>query len=86
MGAPNRLRSRLAQVLGARHVQKALADVQTLSGLLPICAWCKKVRDDDGYWTRIESYISERSKAEFTHGICPDCDKKLEVEELEPPV
>ena len=47
--------------------------VQTLSGLLPICAWCKKVRDDAGYWTQIERYIASRSKAEFTHCICPSC-------------
>ncbi len=58
-------------------LQKALAEVKTLSGLLPICASCKKVRDDDGYWQRIEFYIKERSDAEFTHSICPDCMVKL---------
>jgi hypothetical protein len=55
------------------ELRTALADVKTLSGLLPICSHCKKIRDDRGYWNRIESYIRERSDAEFTHGICPDC-------------
>ncbi len=59
------------------ELQEALAKVKTLSGLLPICASCKKIRDDKGYWQAIEGYISEHSEAEFTHGICPDCVKKL---------
>jgi len=54
-------------------LQKALAEVKKLSGMLPICAHCKKIRDDQGYWKRIETFIRERSSAEFTHGICPDC-------------
>jgi len=58
-------------------LQKALEKVKTLSGLLPICASCKNVRDDKGYWTRIERYITDRSDAEFSHGICPECSKKL---------
>ena len=49
----------------------------TLSGLLPICASCKKVRDDGGYWNQIEEYISAHSEAEFSHGVCPDCFKDL---------
>jgi DNA-binding NarL/FixJ family response regulator len=57
-------------------LQNALAQVKTLSGLLPICSGCKKIRDDQGYWNRIESYISEHSEAQFSHGICPDCAKK----------
>ena len=56
-----------------QELQEALAKVQTLSGLLPICAHCKKIRDDQGYWTRIESYISAHTQAAFSHGICPDC-------------
>jgi hypothetical protein len=56
-----------------RSLQAALQDVRTLSGLLPICAHCKKIRDDDGYWTQIESYIRDHSGIDFTHGICPDC-------------
>ena len=51
----------------------ALASVRTLSGLLPICMYCKKIRNDAGYWDRIEMYISEHSQAEFSHGMCPDC-------------
>ncbi len=52
---------------------QALASIKTLGGLLPICASCKKIRDDHGYWQRVESYIAERTEAEFSHGICPDC-------------
>ena len=59
------------------ELQKALAKVKTLSGLLPICSSCKKIRDDKGYWNQIETYIRERSEADFTHGICPNCAKKL---------
>jgi PAS domain S-box-containing protein len=58
-------------------LQKALHEVKTLSGLLPICASCKKIRDDKGYWNNLEKYISEHSGAEFTHGICPECAVKL---------
>jgi GAF domain-containing protein len=56
---------------------QALAQVKTLRGLLPICASCKKIRDDQGYWKQIESYIQDHSNAEFSHGICPDCAMKL---------
>ena len=62
------------------ELQKALKEIKTLTGLLPICAWCKNVRDDKGYWKNVESYISEHSDAEFTHGICPDCLKKVSPE------
>lgn len=55
------------------QLQSALAQVNTLNGLLPICASCKKIRDDHGYWTAVEVYLSARSQAEFTHGICPEC-------------
>lgn len=57
-------------------LQKALAEVKTLSGLLPICAHCKSVRDDKGYWEKIEAYIHKHSDTEFSHGICPECAKK----------
>lgn len=57
-------------------LQKALIDVKQLSGLLPICSYCKKIRDDKGYWKQIESYIHQHSQAEFSHGICPDCAKE----------
>jgi two-component system sensor histidine kinase/response regulator len=56
-----------------RDLQNALADVRTLSGLVPICANCKKIRDDKGFWTQIEAYIQERTPAQFSHGVCPDC-------------
>jgi PAS domain S-box-containing protein len=60
-----------------RNLQEALVKVKTLSGLLPICSACKKIRDDKGYWRQIESYIRDHSEAEFSHGICPDCMRKL---------
>jgi PAS domain S-box-containing protein len=59
------------------ELNETLAKVKSLSGLLPICASCKKVRDDKGYWNQIEAYISEHSEAEFSHGLCPDCAQKL---------
>jgi transcriptional regulator with PAS, ATPase and Fis domain len=59
------------------ELQEALAVIKTLSGLVPICASCKKIRDDKGYWTQVEAYIQERSQARFSHGICPDCMSKL---------
>lgn len=62
---------------------KALAEVQELSGLLPICAWCKKVRDDRGYWGKIEEFVMGRTKAQFTHSICPDCRTRILREEPE---
>ncbi len=60
-----------------RDLQGALSKVKTLSGMLPICASCKKIRDDKGYWSQVEVYIGSHSEAEFSHGICPDCMKKL---------
>ncbi|MBA4016671.1 MAG: hypothetical protein C0483_05740 [Pirellula sp.] len=54
----------------------ALSEVQTLRGLLPICAFCKAIRDDDGVWQRLEVYVSSRSEATFTHSFCPECIKK----------
>jgi PleD family two-component response regulator len=59
------------------ELQQALAKVKTLSGLIPICSSCKKIRDDKGYWNQIETYIRERSDADFTHSICPKCAKIL---------
>ena len=58
-------------------LQKTLSEVKTLRGFLPICSNCKKIRDDKGYWNQIESYIRDRSDAEFSHGICPECANKL---------
>lgn len=58
------------------ELQEALASVRTLRGLLPICAWCKQIRNDEGYWQSVEDYIQAHSDAEFTHGICPECFEK----------
>ena len=58
------------------ELQDAFANIKTLKGMLPICASCKKVRDDKGYWNQIEVYVRELSDAEFSHGLCPDCVKK----------
>ncbi len=58
-------------------LQEALQQVHTLSGLLPICASCKRIRNDRGYWQQVEEYIREHSNARFTHGICPECALKL---------
>jgi len=55
------------------ELEGALSEVKQLSGLLPICSYCKKIRDDKGYWTQLESYIHKHSEAEFSHGICEDC-------------
>ena len=64
------------------ELQDALAKVKQLSGMLPICASCKKIRDDKGYWNQIESYIAKHSGVLFSHGLCPGCAKKA-MEELE---
>lgn|GEM_PF-2140542 len=63
-----------------RELQEALGRIRTLSGLLPICASCKKIKDDKGYWNQIESYVSEHSEAEFSHGYCPECAAKFREE------
>jgi hypothetical protein len=65
-----------------KSLQEAIADIKVLSGLVPICSNCKKIRDDQGYWMQLEGYIQERSNAKFTHGMCPDCLKKLYSEFL----
>jgi DNA-binding NtrC family response regulator len=60
-----------------KELQCAMADIKTLRGLLPICARCKKIRDDKGYWNHMEHYIQEHTDAQFTHGYCPDCASEL---------
>jgi ABC-type multidrug transport system fused ATPase/permease subunit len=75
--AENLIRTTLAEKeIMANKLQSALAEIKTLSGLVPICAWCKKIRDDKGYWQTVEQYVSEHSQAEFTHSMCPECAKK----------
>ena len=59
------------------RLQDALENVRTLSGMLPICSYCKKIRDDKGYWNQLEAYLTEHSNTEFTHSICPDCATKV---------
>jgi len=65
------------------ELQKALAEIKVLSGMLPICSYCKKIRNDGGYWQKIEDYIEEHSNAEFTHSLCNDCLKKYYPEAYE---
>lgn len=62
---------------GRQQLEESLAKIKQLSGLLPICAHCKRIRDDQGYWNRIEQYLSSHAEVEFTHGICPDCARAL---------
>jgi hypothetical protein len=61
----------------ADRLEKAQQEIKILRGIIPICTSCKKIRDDDGYWQQVETYISEHSEALFSHGICPDCMTKL---------
>lgn len=60
-----------------RELQGALEQIRTLRGILPICAHCKKIRDDHGFWEQVEAYVSRHTEAEFSHGICPDCMKTI---------
>lgn len=62
----------------AKDLHEALEQVSTLQGLIPICCYCKRVRNDHGYWEQVESFVRDHSEAEFSHGICPDCMNKLE--------
>jgi DNA-binding NarL/FixJ family response regulator len=66
------------------ELQEALKQVKMLSGLLPICSHCKKIRDDEGYWQQVEVYIRDHSEAEFSHGICPDCMRNFYSDFYEP--
>jgi PleD family two-component response regulator len=72
-------RSRAEQALREKNAElaEALANVKSLSGLLPICSCCKGIRDDKGYWSRVEIYIEQNSEATFTHGLCPECLKQF---------
>jgi len=66
-----------------KELEKALSQVKSLHGLLPICSYCKRIRNDENYWQRVESYIAEHSEAEFTHGVCPQCYETIVKPELE---
>ena len=74
IGLQNALAERVHQL------EEAITSVKTLQGLLPICCYCKKIRDDGNYWHRVESYISGHANVRFSHGICPDCNDKLKAE------
>lgn len=63
------------------QLKEAVEKINTLKGLLPMCAWCRKIRDDSGYWKHVEKYIEEHTEALFTHGICPDCMERVKEEE-----
>ncbi len=65
-----------------RELELAIAQVKRLRGLLPICMYCKKIRNDGNYWQQVESYIRDHSEAEFSHGICPDCYEKFAKDQL----
>ena len=74
-----------AAVLEAfEELEEALGQVKQLQGLLPICSYCKKIRDDENYWHQVDFYIRERTNARFSHGICPDCYNRVMKEEMEP--
>lgn len=85
----NRLLDRRATELGEtnRQLRESLAKVKQLSGLLPICMCCKKIRDDRDYWHSVESYISEHTEAKLTHGFCPQCfeDQMKRLDDIVPP-
>jgi DNA-binding response OmpR family regulator len=66
-----------------RELEEALSRVKTLQGLLPICSYCKKIRDDRNYWQQVEGYISDHSEAQFSHGICPECYARFVQPELD---
>jgi phosphoserine phosphatase RsbU/P len=68
-----------------QQLEDALASVKQLQGLVPICSYCKKIRNDRNYWQRLESYLSDHSEAQFSHGICPECLEKLMKPEPEKP-
>lgn len=89
------LRNRVKYLINQLHVEReqrqllqqlteALEKVKALTGLLPICAACKKIRDDDGYWQEVETFMGDHSELQFTHGICPECRKKLYPKDKKP--
>ncbi len=75
--ATDRIRAEAERERLIFELQEALDRIRTLKGLIPICVSCKKIRNDGGYWERVEDYIREHSDVEFSHGICPDCARKL---------
>ena len=68
-----------------RELEEAVAQIKTLSGVVPICSHCKKIRDDEGYWNQVEAFVASHTEARFTHGICPECMAKLYPEYVNAP-
>ena len=68
---------------GRKELEGALSQIKRLQGLLPICSYCKRIRDDQDYWQQVECYIAEHSEVKFTHGICPECYDKIVKQELQ---
>lgn len=75
-----RLRAEAAREKLIDELQQALDSVRKLSDVVPICAWCRQIRDDDGYWSKVETFIESHTGAMFTHGMCPDCQARMEEE------
>jgi hypothetical protein len=72
------LREELTLTVG--ELEKARSELKNLSGLLPMCAWCKKIRDDAGYWQQLEGYIQSHTHVEFSHSMCPECTEKVQAD------
>lgn len=83
VGKVERVRAEAEREKLIAELQEALSQVKQLSGLLPICASCKKIRNDQGYWEDVEVYVRDHSEAQFSHSICPECMKKLYPEFVE---
>lgn len=66
----------IADIARVQTLEAALRDIEVLEGMIPICAWCKKIRDDEGFWSEVESYVSRKTRATFSHGLCPTCEDK----------
>jgi PAS domain S-box-containing protein len=86
-GRPNQIVTIIRDITERKRVERELReaaeDVRTLRGILPICSSCKKIRDDQGGWSQVEVYVRDRTNAEFSHGLCPDCIEKLYPEQVE---
>ena len=77
------IRLQKAMMSNIEELEETLAHVEQLQGIIPICAWCKKIRDDSEYWTSVEDYVSKHSEAKFSHGICPECMEEQYPETVE---
>ena len=76
-----RLAASQAEIEALRdELTSARAELKSLSGLLPMCAWCKKIRDDAGYWQQVEGYLSSHTDAQFSHAMCPECFDRMQAD------